>query len=163
MRTAAAALLALVTVVALSGCVEQGGPVGFAGLPETQCAPVRSGGSALIGIVFKSPSKSTMTLNSLQLRNPKGLRVVRTYVLPILDHTVLGVSSPNPDLPAWSKRRQASGATLTAGQTVNAVLELERTGPGTGTAQAVSIAYTVNGSQYQRTGNSIVKLKTQCP
>lgn len=157
--------LAFGLALLLAGCGSDGpaanGPFGTGGGTGEVCAWTTAGNVLTYGVEDLRNSGGTATINKIALVDPRHLRVVSAWAVPITGTNLLGVFRGEPPsgygggapLAAgiqWTQRQPANGAVIphSRGHDVtNLVLVLKPSGP-VGTATAVDVYYTEGGTAY---------------
>lgn len=108
----------------LAGCssdvIFNAGPLGGVGSTGINCAPVLGRGGVLSygSIAFSNASTSPVHIDKVSLAEPRGLRMLAAYVVPITGTLLYGLLQgypPEKRLPPgiqWSERQPADGATI---------------------------------------------------
>jgi hypothetical protein len=167
----------LLAVAVLAGCSSgpaRDGPLVDKGTPGGECAPAPRGGVLSYGFeVMTNTSEAGVTVSKVSLADPRGLRIVAAYFVPITGHVLYGVRSGFPPAARldpgvlWSQRQRASGARIphtAAGHYVNLLVVIKPADSG-GTAKAIDVDYTASGHQYRLTTPTTLQVvvNRQCP
>lgn len=151
--------------VLLGGCGSDPAPMGrlaLGGEPGESCVPTQTHRSMLVGDVVTADS-APVTIDSVTLRNPNGVRVVDSFLLPINDGGVIGTSSyPPDDTEGWRGRVRASGAELEADTRYNLVVQVEPTRGSSGSADAIAVSYTSGDRHGEASGSTRYRFASQC-
>lgn len=145
----------------LAGCASGNavntGPFGNGGVWGEECVPVPRGGVLSYGgDEFRNGGAATATVSKVALADPRGMRMLAAYVVPVTGHELYGVRPgypPAAHLPrgvGWSRRQQASGATIPRSRghdVTNLVLVLTPTAK-VGWARGIDVYYRESGQQY---------------
>jgi hypothetical protein len=167
----------LLAVALLAGCSSgpaTDGPLLDQGTPGGECAPAPRGGVLSCGFeVMANTGDASVTVSKVSLVDPRGLRIVAAYFVPISGNDLYGVRSGFP--PAahldpgvlWSQRQRASGARIphtAAGHYVNLLVVIKPADSG-GTAKSIDVDYTASGQQYRLTTPTALQVvvSRQCP
>lgn len=144
------------------------------GSPGEQCTPAPRGGVLSYGFeVMTNTGEAAVTVSKVSLVDPRGLRIVAAYFVPISGNDLYGVRSGFP--PAahldpgvlWSQRQRASGARIPhtpAGHYINLLAVIKPADSG-GTAKSLEVDYTASGQQYRVTTPTALQvvINRQCP
>jgi hypothetical protein len=126
---AAATMTVILAACGASSAAVTGGPLGGAVAGGGECAPAAPGGGVTFGIEdFQNTGHSTLVLDSVALRHPRGLRLVGAYADP--GQLLMGAGLPWPPEPGqgypiqsnWKYRRPVRGFRLAPGQWFNMVI-----------------------------------------
>jgi hypothetical protein len=157
----------LLAAVLLAGCAAPAvntGPFHGGGNPGAECASIPAGGVLGYGFEeFRNSGSATATIEKVALTDPRGLRILTAYVVPVSGHILYGVQPgwPPSYIPPgflWPQREKAAGARISPSHghdVINLLLVLKPTGQ-VGTARSVDVFYRVSGQDYHlRTATSI--------
>jgi hypothetical protein len=176
-RAPAIAMVALVgcLVGCTSGFTFNSGPLGGQGSTGINCAPVDGRGGVLsYGFIeFTNSSASPVTITKVSLADPRGLRMLAAYVVPITGDTLYGLLQGYPPakrLPSgvqWSERQRPNGAVIKHSpgyDVINLVAVLKPT-RNPGWARGIDIYYhSSDGQRYLlRQGVQILVSINKCP
>jgi hypothetical protein len=160
----AAVLLAAVLLAGCTGPAVNTGPFRGGGDPGEECASIPPGGVLGYGFEeFRNGGSATATIDKVALTDPRGLRIVAAYVVPVSGHILYGVQPgwPPAYIPPgfhWPQREKAVGARIPPSpghDVINLLLVLKPTGR-VGTARSVDVYYRASGQDYHlRTVTSI--------
>jgi hypothetical protein len=152
---------AFLPVAVLAGCssgppaVSADGPLAGAAPGGNDCGPARPGEGFTFGIeAFQNVGHTTLVLDSVALRDPRGLRLIGAYADPgqLLVGAVPGwppespPSFPNP--PNWKDRKPVPGFRLGPGQWFNMVIGVEAPRRPGGSTSGLVIRYHDSASSY---------------
>jgi hypothetical protein len=121
----------------------------------SDCSPSRPGAGFTFGIeVFKNAGHSTLTLDSLALRDPRGLRLIGAYADPGQylvgampgwpPHPPAGIALP----PTWGGRKPVSGFRLAPGKWFGLVIGVTAPHPPGGSTSGLVIRYHDSAGSY---------------
>jgi hypothetical protein len=111
----------LLAAVLLAGCTAPAvntGPFHGGGDPGEECASIAPGGVMGYGFEeFSNSGSATATIEKVALTDPRGLRILAAYVVPVSGHILYGVQPGWPPgyLPPgfhWPQREKAVGARI---------------------------------------------------
>jgi len=159
---------ALVAAALLAGCTSSPaintGPLGGGGEPGEECARISPGEVLGYGFEeFRNSGAAIATIEKVALTDPRGLRMLAAYVVPVTGNVLYGVQPgwPPAYLPSgfqWPQRQKAMGAQIPHSpghDAINLLLVLKPTGR-VGTARSVDVYYRATGQNYHlRTVTSI--------
>ncbi len=159
-----------------SGNAVNTGPFGNGGVWGEECVPVPRGAVLSYGgDEFRNSGGAIATISKVALANPRGIRMLAAYVVPVTGHFLYGVwpgYPPTAHMQAgvrWSQRQQADGATVPPSRdghdVTNLVLVLKPTAK-TGWARGIDVWYRESGQHYHlRTATRIRLLAgvSACP
>lgn len=156
----------LATAALLSACSTGPAPLGDGGTPAQQCVPARQGQTITMGIYDLDVESGTspVTVQSVRLGSPHGLKMTKAWVTPIFANTpLIGTALwPPPASPAWAQRKPAEGAVIKPGQDLNLVFGLTRTTARAGRSDGPVIVYTANGNTYMLAENVSLVVARKC-
>ena len=175
----ASAIAAVAIAVCLAGCssgvIFNSGPLGGQGSTGINCAPVNGrGGVVSYGTIeFANSSASPVFITKVSLADPRGLRMLAAYVVPVTGDSISGFVQGYPSakrMPSgelWSERQRADGATIehSRGQDVTNLIAVLKPARNPGWARGINIYYhSSNGQQYLlRQGLQILVAINRCP
>jgi hypothetical protein len=178
-RSGHTAIVAVAIAVCLAGCSSgvtfNSGPLGGPGQTGIECAPtVGPGGVVSYGTIeFANSDASPVVITSVSLADPRGLRLLAAYIVPVTGYTISGFVQgypPSRFMPTdehWSQRQRADGAVIKHSRRPNlfnliAVLKPTR---GPGWAKGINIYYhSSSGQRYLlRRGLQILVGISRCP
>jgi hypothetical protein len=163
LRTATSRLAgSLLALCALAGCSSAdfttGGPLTDNGSPGVLCSPVPPGGVLSDGFEALTNSGSApAVVTKVGLADPRDLRVVAAYLVPIAGTDLYGVRSGFPP-PAhldpgveWSQRENAAGGHIahSKGHQVTNLLVVIKPGRAGGRTSGIYVYYTVADHKYR--------------
>lgn len=93
---------------------------------------------------LENVSTDPVTIDEVRLVEPDGLTLRESFLLPIVNRTLMGTGALPPSVPVWAERQQAIGADLAPGETWNLALVLDR-GKHPGRFVDVEVAFTADG------------------
>jgi hypothetical protein len=167
----------LAATVLLAGCSSgpaTDGPLSDKGTPGEECTPAPRGGVLSYGFeAMTNTGQADVIVKDVRLADPRGLRIVAAYFVPITGTHLYGVRSGFP--PAahldpgvlWPQRQRATGAHLphtSAGHFINLLVVIRPADSG-GTATGMVVDYTASGQQYRLTTPTALQVvvNSQCP
>lgn len=171
---AAAALLAGALLASCASASANYGPLASGGLGAGQeCIPVPPGGVVSYGFQAFSNPGSAATVTKVDLAEPRNLRILQAWIVPVTGHDLYGVLDgypPDGHLPRgvqWAQRQSADGAViphLQGPDVANLVLVLEPLAK-VATAAGVNVSYTEAGTSYQLQTHFAIQVVTakSCP
>jgi len=142
-----------ICAILLVGCQSlTAGPARIGGSDSELCTTAGDDRQVLVGEIVGAPSGGSLSLSGIELLDPVGLSLIGSWVLPIKPGVaVLGTSRGDPsELDAWSDRSDESNATVEADADASLVLQLKVTGAIKGTARAVAVTYSYDGSRFRK-------------
>jgi hypothetical protein len=153
-----------------SGAAVNTGPFGNGGSYGQECALVPAGKVLSYGFdEFRNSGNATATIDKVALADPRGIRVLAAYVVPITGHHLYGVLFGYPPaayLPQgvqWAQRQPADGATIPRSRgrhdVTNLVLVLKPTAK-TGWARGINVYYRESGQRYHLLTATRIRLIT---
>jgi hypothetical protein len=175
----ASAIATVAIAVYLAGCssgvIFNSGPLGGQGSTGINCASVNGRGGVLsYGFIeFANSSASPVVITKVTLADPRGLRMLAAYVVPITGDTLYGLLQGYP--PArhlaagvqWSERQRADGAVIkhSRGQDVTNLVAVLKPTRNPGWARGINIYYHSSGGQRYllRQGVQILVSINRCP
>lgn len=158
-----------------SGVIFNSGPLGGQGSTGINCAPVDGRGGVLsYGFIeFANSSASPVVITKVSLADPRGLRMLAAYVVPITGDTLYGLLQgypPAKHLPSgvqWPERQRADGAIIehSRGQDVTNLVAVLKPTRNPGWARGINIYYHSSGGQRYllRQGVQILVSINRCP
>jgi hypothetical protein len=157
-------LAAVLPVAVLAGCnsgppaVSAGGPLAGAAAGGNACGPARPGAGFTFGIeTFQNAGHSTLVLDSVALRDPRGLRLIGAYADPNSQRSwlvgAIGGWPPQPppgfpNPPTWKDRQPVPGFRLGPGQWFNMVIGVEAPRRPGGSTSGLVIRYHDSAGSY---------------
>lgn len=175
----ASAIAAIAIAVCLTGCssgvIFNSGPLGGQGSTGINCAPtIGWDGVVSYGTIeFANASALPVAITKVTLADPRGLRMLATYVVPVTGDTISGFVQGYPSgnkMPSgeqWSKRQRADGATIkhSRGQDVINLIAVLKPTRNPGWARGINIYYHSSGGQRYllRQGLQILVGINRCP
>jgi hypothetical protein len=158
----AAAVVALAGVVA--GCssgppaVSADGPLAGAAPGGSDCGPARPGAGFTFGIeTFQNVGHTTLVLDSVALRDPRGLRLIGAYADPNSQRSWLVGAVPGwppesfpgfPNPPTWKDRQPVPGFRVAPGEWFNMVIGVEAPRRPGGSTSGLIISYHDSAGRY---------------
>jgi hypothetical protein len=172
-----------IATVAVAGCLAgcssditfNSGPLGGQGSTGINCGIVYGRGGVLsYGFIeFANSSTSPVVITKVSLADPRGLRMLAAYVVPITGDDLYGLLPgypPAKHLSAgvqWSERQRADGATIkhSRGQDVVNLVAVLKPTRNPGWARGIKIYYhSSDGQRYLlRQGVQILVSINRCP
>jgi len=179
-RSSQASAIAMSAIaVCLAGCssgvIFNSGPLGGQGSTGINCASVIGRGGVLTYafIEFANTSASPVVITKVTLADPRGLRMLAAYVVPITGDTLYGLRPGYPSargMPSgeqWAQRQRADGATVkhSRGQDVINLVAVLKPTRNPGWARGINIYYHSSGGQRYllRQGVQILVFINRCP
>jgi hypothetical protein len=170
---AAMAAIAVCLAGCSSGVIFNSGPLGGQGSTGINCAPV-GGRDRVLGygyIEFANTSASPVVIDKVSLADPRGLRMLAAWVVPITGETIYGLQpgSPPQHLVAgiqWSERQRADGVTIkhSRGHDVTNLIAVLKPTRKLGWARGINIFYRSGSQRYLlRQGLQILVSHGNCP
>jgi hypothetical protein len=172
------AIAAAVIAVCLSGCSSgvtfNSGPLGGQGSSGISCASTNGpGGVVSYGIEFANSSASPVVIDKVSLADPRALRMLAAYVVPVTGDSIIGIVQGHPPgklMPSdehWSQRQRADGARIkhSRGQDVINLIAVLKPTRNPGWARGINIYYHSSGGQRYllRQGLQILVFINRCP
>jgi hypothetical protein len=157
----AAAITTVAIAVCLAGCssgvIFNSGPLGGQGSTGINCAPT-NGQDGVVSygtIEFANASASPVFITKVSLVDPRGLRMLAVYVVPVTGDTLSGFvqgypsSKKMPSGEQWSGRQRADGAIInhSRGQDVTNLIAVLKPTRNPGWARGINIYYHSSGGQ----------------
>lgn len=154
----------MAAALALAGCTlaPDKGPLAFVGTAGVECVGAPSGGDVLIGDVIKLPGRATFRTGQVSLLDARGMKVKDSWVLPIVHKDAIGSSAFPATTEDWAHRVPTQRKVISDAKAWNLVVEVQRSGPGNGSASSMSLSYSSHGSNYVATNRTAYRLKTSC-
>ena len=174
----ASAVVAAAVAVCLAGCssgiIFNSGPLGGQDGTGITCAPtVGWRGVVTYGSIFANSSASHVFIDKVSLADPRGLRMLAAYVVPVTGDSIIGFVQGYPSgklLPSdepWSQRQRADGAIVkhSRGQAVTSLLAVFKPTRNPGWARGINIYYHSSDGQRHllRQGLQILVGINKCP
>ena len=179
---AAGALLAsvLLASVLLASCASSSRPnygplgIGFSGnggAVGTECLPVHPGGVVSFGFEPLVNRGTAVTVTKVDLADPRGLRVLQAWIVPITGNDLYGVLDgypPAAHIPSgvhWEQRQRADGAIIphTHGRHVANLVLVLRPLKKAASAAGVNVYYKESGKSYHLQTHIGIVLMTAKP
>jgi len=175
----ASAIAAVAIAVCLAGCssgvIFNSGPLGGQGSTGINCAPVNGrGGVVSYGTIeFANSSASPVVITKVSLADPRGLRMLAAYVVPVTGDTISGFVQGYPSAKTmppgeqWALRQRADGAAIkhSRGHDVTNLIAVLKPTRNPGWARGINIYYHSSGGQRYllRQGLQILVGVNRCP
>jgi hypothetical protein len=173
----AVAIVAIATCLpgCSSGVIFNAGPLGGEESGGINCAPVigRHGVLSYGSIEFANSSSTPVVIDKVSLADPRGLRMLAAYIVPITGDNLYGLRPGYPPargLPRgvqWSERQTADGAKLghERGHVVSNLVAVLKPTRNPGWARGINIYYhSPDGQRYLlRQGLQVLVGINSCP